>query len=63
MVKSAEGDGRPLSLNGQVYARGLGVHAPFEASYALQGRCARLSAVLGVDDEAGTHGAVARCWN
>jgi alpha-galactosidase len=57
--ESAEGDGRPLSLNGQIYARGLGVHAPFEASYALQGRCARLSAVLGVDDEAGTHGAVA----
>jgi alpha-galactosidase len=56
--EAGAGDGRPLTLNGQTYPRGLGVHAPFEATYALDGRCARFVADVGVDDEAGTFGAV-----
>lgn len=56
--ENAAGDGRPLTLNGVQYSTGLGLHAPAEAVYSLQGRCGHFSAVVGIDDEAGTFGAV-----
>ena len=52
------GDGRPLSVDGVVYPKGLGVHARSEVRYALGSRCARFSAVIGLDDEAGDRGGV-----
>jgi parallel beta-helix repeat protein len=45
------GDGRTLTLNGASYAKGLGVHAPSDIRYALNGACSVLTAVVGVDDE------------
>jgi len=52
------GDGRPLTLAGQTYAKGLGVHADSEVGLALGGRCRTFAAVLGVDDEVGDQGSV-----
>lgn len=54
----ASGDGQPLTLNGRSFVRGLGVHAPFDATYQLDGRCSRLHATLGIDDEVGANGSV-----
>jgi PKD repeat protein len=44
-------DGNPLTLNGTVYAKGLGTHAQSEIVYALNGGYETFRAVLGVDDE------------
>jgi hypothetical protein len=52
-------DGQTLTLNGVPYAKGLGVHAPADVRYALNGRCSTLTAVVGVDDEVGDHGSMA----
>jgi endonuclease/exonuclease/phosphatase family metal-dependent hydrolase len=40
----------PLSLNGVVYAKGIGTHAISDIRYALAGACSRFDAVVGVDD-------------
>jgi alpha-galactosidase len=45
------GDGRPLSLRGTSYEKGLGVAAGSKVIYRLAKRCSRFSAVVGVDDE------------
>jgi alpha-galactosidase len=45
------GDGRPLTINGRVYAKGLGTHAEASILYYLDGRCDTLTADVGVDDE------------
>ncbi|MFI1868056.1 NPCBM/NEW2 domain-containing protein [Streptomyces jumonjinensis] len=45
------GDGRPLTVNGVVYPKGLGTHAPVELVYYLGGRCTGLTTDVGVDDE------------
>jgi alpha-galactosidase len=45
------GDGRPLTVNGRVFERGLGTHAPAAVTYHLGGACTRLKAAVGVDDE------------
>jgi endo-alpha-N-acetylgalactosaminidase len=46
-------DGLPLTLNGVIYAKGLGAHAPSDIRYALNGACSVMTALVGVDDEAG----------
>jgi hypothetical protein len=51
-------DGRPLTLNGVVYQKGLGVHAASEVHYPLRGTCSAFQAQVGVDDEVGTRGSV-----
>ncbi|MFE9883197.1 NPCBM/NEW2 domain-containing protein [Streptomyces sp. NPDC005784] len=56
--EQAAGDGRTLTLNGVTYAKGLGVHAVNSVTYYLGGTCASLSTAVGVDDEAGSNGAV-----
>lgn len=56
--ENAAGDGRPLSLDGVTYAKGLGVHAPSTVSYFLGGRCSRFIARVGVDDEIPDYGSV-----
>ncbi|MFF7754227.1 NPCBM/NEW2 domain-containing protein [Streptomyces sp. NPDC007971] len=57
--ESAAGDGHPITLNGVVYAKGLGVHAQSEVSYYTGKACEKVTADVGVDDEKGTKGTVA----
>jgi len=52
------GDGRPITINGVVYAKGLGAHAPGDVEYFVGGRCAAFSAFVGVDDEKAANGSV-----
>jgi hypothetical protein len=47
-----EGDGKPLTLNGVVYKKGLGTHSHSEIIYNLNGEAARFTADVGVDDTA-----------
>ena len=56
--ETAAGDGHPISLGGTVYAKGLGVHAPSSVTYFLDGKCSRVSATVGVDDEKNGAGSV-----
>ena len=51
-------DGTTITLNGVTFAKGLGVHAPSDIRYALNGLCSVFTAVLGVDDEVGANGSV-----
>ncbi|UQN09389.1 NPCBM/NEW2 domain-containing protein [Deinococcus sp. QL22] len=56
------GDGKPLTLNGQVYAQGYGVHAGSELRFSLKGtngaQCTRFTVDVGLDDEVGARGSV-----
>jgi alpha-galactosidase len=45
------GDGRPLTINGVVYPKGIGAHAHGEIVFYLAGRCANLTVDVGIDDE------------
>jgi hypothetical protein len=56
--EQAADDGRPITLNGVVYPRGLGVHAGSELRYSLGGACTSFQAAVGVDDKVGTGGSV-----
>jgi beta-glucanase (GH16 family) len=56
--EQAERDGGPLTIGGTIYNKGFGVHAPADIGYALNGRCSRFSAVVGVDDEMKDAGSV-----
>jgi alpha-galactosidase len=51
---AADRDGALLTIGGTVYTRGLGTTAPSELLYYLGGRCSRLVADVGIDDEADT---------
>ena len=54
----AAGDGKPLSIRGVVYQKGIGVHAASSLSYALGGTCTTFSASVGLDDEVNGNGSV-----
>ncbi|WP_018566537.1 NPCBM/NEW2 domain-containing protein [Streptomyces sp. PsTaAH-124] len=56
--ESAAGDGRPLTLNGTTYAKGIGVHADSDIEFWLGGQCSSLTATAGVDDEINGYGGV-----
>jgi alpha-galactosidase len=45
------GDGKPLTINGRTYAKGLGTHAEASILYYLGGRCTSLTTDVGIDDE------------
>ncbi|MFL6122525.1 NPCBM/NEW2 domain-containing protein, partial [Actinophytocola sp.] len=45
------GDGKPLTINGHGYAKGLGTHAEASILYYLDGKCAALNVDVGIDDE------------
>lgn len=45
------GDGKPLTIAGTVYAKGLGVHAPSDITYYLGGACTSFTSRVGIDDE------------
>ena len=57
--ESAAGDGNPLTINGAVYAKGLGVHAQSVVEYYTGKACETVTAQVGVDDEEGADGSVA----
>jgi hypothetical protein len=52
------GDGHTLTINGVTYAKGLGVHAPSELRYALNGMYATFQAAAGIDAEIAPNGSV-----
>jgi len=56
------GDGKPITLNGQVYSTGLGLHANSEihihATNLETPACTRFQADVGLDDEVGDKGSV-----
>jgi len=52
------GDGNPITIDGVVYEKGLGAHAPSEIEYYLGGACSRVSADVGLDDEEESLGTV-----
>jgi hypothetical protein len=56
--ESAGGDGNPLTVNGSVYAKGLGTHAPAEVTVYLGGRCTAMTTAVGLDDETTEPGSV-----
>jgi len=45
------GDGKPLTINGHVYEKGLGTHAEASILYYLNGKCSALNVDVGIDDE------------
>lgn len=51
-------DGNPITLNGVVYPKGLGVHAASQIIYALNGLYTQFNSDIGVDDETGANGSV-----
>ncbi len=51
-------DGHPLTVDGVVYAKGLGVHANSRVEFDLNAQYERFTAVLGLDDETGPNGSV-----
>ena len=53
-----ERDGHVLTIAGQTYAKGLGVHAHADTRYNLGGICSRFETGIGIDDEAGGRGTV-----
>ncbi|MGC4095007.1 MAG: NPCBM/NEW2 domain-containing protein [Polyangiaceae bacterium] len=52
------GDGKPLTLRGKVYEKGLGTSAASKLIYRLANKCSRFNATVGVDDEANGDGSV-----
>jgi hypothetical protein len=56
--EQAAGDGRPISIAGVGYAKGLGTNAVSDVELYLAGKCSRLTADVGVDDETGGAGTV-----
>jgi len=56
--EQASGDGRPITLNGVVYAKGLGVHAASDVRLLVPADCTRLLAAVGLDDEVDAFGSV-----
>ncbi|MEV0372711.1 NPCBM/NEW2 domain-containing protein [Streptomyces sp. NPDC050636] len=54
--ESAAGDGKPITIGGMGFAKGLGVHAPSEVSFYTGGRCTAFNARAGIDDESGGKG-------
>jgi hypothetical protein len=61
--EAAAGDGKPITINGVTFAKGLGAHAPSDIKYLLGAGCTSFSAQVGIDDEIGTGGsAVFQVW-
>ena len=56
--ESNGGDGNPLTIDGMVYEKGLGTHAPASVSVYLGGRCRTFTSLIGLDDETTEPGSV-----
>jgi hexosaminidase len=49
--EDAAKDGRPLTIQGRAYGKGIGAHAPSTITLDLAGGCQRFQSDVGVDDE------------
>lgn len=56
--EQAAGDGRPISIAGAGHAKGLGTNAVSDVEIYVAGKCSRLTADVGVDDETRGAGSV-----
>jgi hypothetical protein len=56
--EQAAGDGRPITINGVTFAKGLGTNSISDVELYLGGKCSRLTAQVGVDDEQNGAGTV-----
>ncbi|GIJ43120.1 hypothetical protein Val02_00060 [Virgisporangium aliadipatigenens] len=56
--ENAAGDGHPMTMDGVVYAKGVGTHAPGEIVLWLGGSCTGFTALVGIDDEVTQSGSV-----
>ena len=56
--EQAAGDGKPITIAGQVYAKGLGTNSISDVQIYLGGQCTRFTAAVGVDDEQNGAGTV-----
>ncbi|WNM29898.1 beta-galactosidase [Streptomyces sp. Li-HN-5-11] len=56
--EQAAGDGRPISIAGVGYPKGLGTNSVSDVELYLAGKCSRFTADVGVDDETGGGGTV-----
>ncbi|GAB3462136.1 glycoside hydrolase family 97 catalytic domain-containing protein [Actinophytocola sediminis] len=58
-VNESDGaDGNPLTIDGVVYEKGLGMHAPANLTVYLGQQCSRFDALVGLDDETTEPGSV-----
>ena len=57
VMKDATVAGKPITLNGVAYAKGIGVHAVSQLVYSLAGQYTSFAADVGVDDEVTGKGA------
>jgi alpha-galactosidase len=48
----------PMSMHGERYEKGLGVHAESDVRFSLGGHCAAFSATIGIDDSSDGDGSV-----
>ncbi|GLX70606.1 NPCBM/NEW2 domain-containing protein [Paenibacillus glycanilyticus] len=58
IMRDKSSDGRPITLNGIEYAKGMGTHAASEIIYTVGGAYNRFLAEVGVDDETYGNGQV-----
>jgi alpha-galactosidase len=56
--EQAAGDGHPITINGTVYKKGLGAHAPSTVEYYTAKKCTAVTTDVGVDDEKSANGSV-----
>ena len=56
--EQAAGDGNPITIEGQIYAKGIGTNSPSEVDVYLGGQQCVFSSDVGVDDEVGLKGSV-----
>jgi endo-alpha-N-acetylgalactosaminidase len=56
--EQAAGDGQQIRLNGVAYTKGLGVHAPSDARYAVGAGCSLFQSSIGIDDRVRPQGSV-----
>jgi beta-galactosidase GanA len=56
--ENAAGDGRPITIGGVTYPKGLGTNSVSDIRLYLGGSCTRFSALVGVDDEQNGAGTV-----
>jgi hypothetical protein len=56
--ETAAGDGRPITIAGRTYAKGLGTNSISDVQVYLGGKCTRFTADVGVDDEQNGAGTV-----
>jgi alpha-galactosidase len=48
--EAKQDDGGPIKIRGQVFAKGLGTHAPAHVEYYTSGACSKVTATIGIQD-------------